>query len=268
LDLAETLLAALRNLAMAEKLPLFDDRQFILLIQSIIKQRLNKIAHIVHFILLMSTHLSAAIHRAYSKQGGMQAITLYDGRGRRKYLTSAERRAFAVAAARSAPAIQTFCLTLLYTGARVSELLALTPENIDRANGLIVIETLKRRRRGVFRAVPVPQKLLSRLATVHASPMRGDNEKRADRIWNWGRTSAWKHVKAVMESAGIEKSLAYPRSARHAFGVCAIQKGIALNLVQRWMGHARIETTAIYADASGSEERSVARRMWGDLPEH
>jgi site-specific recombinase XerD len=35
-----------------------------------------------------------------------------------------------------------------------------------------------------------------------------------------------------------------------------------MNLVQRWLGHARISTTAIYADASGPEEQALAARYW------
>lgn len=195
----------------------------------------------------------------------MPAISLYDCHGRRKYLTSNERRAFAAAALRSAPLIQTFCLTLLYTGARVSEVLALTPERIDHANSVIIFETLKRRRRGVFRAIPVPKELIERLVRVHGfSPPVIACEPGA-RLWHWSRTTAWKHVKAVMEAAGVPRSIASPKAARHAFAVDAIQLGIALNLVQRWMGHARIETTSIYADVTGEEERTIAERMWAGL---
>jgi site-specific recombinase XerD len=32
--------------------------------------------------------------------------------------------------------------------------------------------------------------------------------------------------------------------------------------IQRWMGHARLETTAIYASVLGEEERILARRTW------
>jgi integrase len=34
------------------------------------------------------------------------------------------------------------------------------------------------------------------------------------------------------------------------------------NLVQRWLGHAQLATTAIYADAVGEEERGIAARLW------
>ena len=46
------------------------------------------------------------------------------------------------------------------------------------------------------------------------------------------------------------------------FGVAAVQASIPLNLVQRWMGHADLATTAIYAEAIGKEERDIAARMW------
>jgi integrase/recombinase XerD len=34
------------------------------------------------------------------------------------------------------------------------------------------------------------------------------------------------------------------------------------HLVQRWLGHASLRTTAIYADVVGPEERAFAARMW------
>jgi integrase/recombinase XerD len=201
----------------------------------------------------------------------MLVQTLFDRRGNRKYLTSAERRTVALAALRMAPPIATFLLTLLHTGARISELLALTPERIDRANGVIIFETLKRRKRGIFRAVPVPSDLLNRLDAVHEiREAQNDPVRRIEPLWAWGRTTAWKHVKFVMRTAKISESLAMPRAARHAFAVNAVQSAIALNVVQRWMGHARIETTAIYADVTGKEEHALAKRTWaslGRLPE-
>ena len=42
----------------------------------------------------------------------------------------------------------------------------------------------------------------------------------------------------------------------------SLEKGIPLNLVQRWLGHAQRSTTAIYADAVGEEERHIAARLW------
>jgi hypothetical protein len=65
-----------------------------------------------------------------------------------------------------------------------------------------------------------------------------------------------------MQAAGISGAHASPKGLRHAFGVCAIQSNIPLNLIQRWLGHADIKTTTIYTDAMGPEEREFASRMW------
>jgi len=54
----------------------------------------------------------------------------------------------------------------------------------------------------------------------------------------------------------------WAKGLRHGFGVAAVQAYIPLNLVQRWLGHAQLSTTAIYAEAVGQEEQAIAARMW------
>jgi integrase len=188
---------------------------------------------------------------------------IYDNKGQRKYLTIKEREAFIGASSRLRPEAETFCLALVYTGARISEILALTPEHIDTGAGIIVIESLKKRRRGVFRAVPVPIHFLERLEAIHnLRHAQSDPKRRARRIWPWGRTTAWMLVKQVMRMIGVGPSQSMPKGLRHAFGVGAAQKNVPLNIVQKWMGHSKLSTTAIYSDAIGDEERALAERMW------
>jgi integrase/recombinase XerD len=74
--------------------------------------------------------------------------------------------------------------------------------------------------------------------------------------------TGWRPVHAVMEAGRLEGPHASPRGLRHGFGVAAVSPGIPLNLVQKWLGHAQLTTTAIYADAVGVEEKDIARRMW------
>lgn len=121
----------------------------------------------------------------------------------------------------------------------------------------LVFETLKQRKRGLFRAVPVPRPLITLLITYA--------RHRVDRLWPWGRTKAWKIVKSVMREAGTADCLCKPNALRHAFAMEAGQRAIPPNIVQRWLGHARIETAAIYAGAIGDEERNLARRAWSTL---
>ena len=165
------------------------------------------------------------------------------------------------AARKAAPEVETLCLTLAYTGARISEVLALTPASIDPGEQAIIIESLKKRARGIYRAVPVPHELIARLGEVHSSSNSDGNPRK--RLWCWGRTKAWAAVKEIMSEAEIAPALSMPKALRHGFGVAGVaDAGVPLNMMQKWLGHAKIETTAIYANAMGREERIIAKRMW------
>ncbi len=138
--------------------------------------------------------------------------TLFDQTGNRKYLVARERRAFARAACAEGGEIGTFCLTLAFTGARISEVLALTPERIDKGNCAIVFECLKRRERGIFRAVPVPLGLLMMIERVHG--IGTPDHAPAERLWTWCRTTAWKRVKLVMHIASCRIAAEIERACR------------------------------------------------------
>lgn len=188
---------------------------------------------------------------------------LYDTSGKRKYLTIDERRGFLSAAASARPEVYTFCAMLAYTGARISEVLALSPERFDIAEQTIRIECLKKRRRGIYRAVPVPRELLELLDKTHGIKKAQRTPQAArELIWPWCRTTGWKHVNQAMAAADIVGVHACPKGLRHSFGVSALQKEVPLNMVRKWLGHSRLSTTAIYADAMGDEEREIAVRFW------
>lgn len=185
-----------------------------------------------------------------------QHRSLYAADGRRKYLNLDERRAFLKAAAQQDHATRTLCLTLAYTGCRISEVLSLSLSSVQPVANLIAIRSLKKRGKVVVREIPVPSQLVSAL-------LRGRKHDCPDRpLWSFGRTLAWRRVKDVMAKAGISGLQASPRGLRHGFAVSAVLSGVPLTLVQKWLGHASLTTTAIYADVVGPEERAMASRMW------
>jgi integrase/recombinase XerD len=92
---------------------------------------------------------------------------LYDALGRRLYLTPKEGEAFLRTALGHDRPVRTFCSVLYYTGCRLSEALHLTPRRVDFADQVLIVESLKKRRKGVYRAVPVPPVLLDTLDMVH-----------------------------------------------------------------------------------------------------
>ena len=182
---------------------------------------------------------------------------MFDRAGNRKYLNNTERLAYLKAIRGEADkAHRAFCLTLFYTGCRISEALNLTASSIDLSQKAIVFETLKRRQRGVFRSVPVPDSLAGLLGKLVAGSIP------ATRIWPFSRPTAYRMVKDHMSQAGIAGAMASPKGLRHGFAIACIAKSIPLPTIQKWMGHARLETTAIYLAASGDEERNLARRIW------
>jgi len=191
------------------------------------------------------------------------ASLIYDRAGNRKYLTAAERGAFLQSLSAMTPEVRTFCRLLAYTGARVSEGLALTYGRVDTSAKLVVLESRKKRRRGVFRAIPLPDELLAELDGVHGLMDHHDDPAMRSRLlWPWCRTFAWMRVKEGMALAHVVGPQATPKGLRHAFAVTALQSGIPINLVRRWLGHSRLSTTEIYADAIGPEERAIAGRFW------
>jgi integrase/recombinase XerD len=193
-------------------------------------------------------------------------MQLHDLAGNRLYLTAAERDAFMAAARKAPPEVRTLCTVLHDTGCRESELLEVTPQRVDLAGGCIVIRTLKKRRDGIFRAVPVPPATLDQLDLAHRireAVKRGKGH--ADNpLWPWSRMTVWRRVREVMERAGIQEGPhRCPKGLRHGYGIHAISSGVPLNMLCKWMGHSSMEVTAIYADALGAEEQGIAARMWG-----
>lgn len=191
-----------------------------------------------------------------------EGMTLYSSRGR-KYLNTAERRRFLSVVKERPPAIRLFCMTLMWTGCRLSEALALAPRCFDVEGGTVAIKTLKRRKADIVRQVPIPPHLMKELcAWFDLTTAQRDPHWATSRLWRWSRTTAWRHVKNVMAEAEVSGGSAMPKGLRHTFGVAAFHS-VPPHLVQRWLGHASLRTTSIYGDVSGPEERSFAERLWG-----
>ena len=180
-------------------------------------------------------------------------------RGQRKYLTPEERAGFIAAAKQlKSRSARTYCLTLAVTGARISEPLELTPLHIDWVARTITLRTLKRRKL-VHRIIPVPDDLLDMIELVHDT---GNRRNVGLALWPIDRATAHRWVKQAMQIAGIIGDQASAKGLRHGFAIAALEKNVPLNIVSRWLGHSNLQTTAIYGNFTGKEERGLAARMW------
>lgn len=184
-----------------------------------------------------------------------EQIALFNDVGARKYLCASEIPRFLGATVTEDADTRAFCWLLVCTGCRLSEAISLTPAQLDADARRVILRTLKRRKI-VYRAVPVPETVMRQLLAL-ASDLSAE-----ERIWRWCRQTAWRRVKAVMRSASIEGAHAMPKGLRHAFGVANAEKNVPMATTQKWLGHAKLETTAIYQQAVGHEETAFAERLW------
>ncbi|MEM9906053.1 MAG: site-specific integrase [Cyanobacteria bacterium P01_D01_bin.44] len=187
-------------------------------------------------------------------------------------MTVEERTAFLEAAGKAERRVRTLCTVLAYTGCRLSEALELTPRRVDLSELSLRFRSLKKRKdkngrpKLIYRTVPVPPAVIEQLDLVYGIreiQRRGDAAELDVRIWSWKRCWTWNLAKQVMDVAEIQDGPhKTAKGLRHSYGVAAMKAGIQLNMLQKWMGHADLKTTAIYANALGEEERAIAARMW------
>lgn len=190
---------------------------------------------------------------------------IYDVQGHRKYVTDLERAAALMVARSRPPTTYTLFATLAYSGCRLSEALEMDGSRVDFEHQALVFRTLKKRDTQKYRVVPIPSQLLIDLDRVHSVRSHQASGGAADqRLWTWSRTHAWRLVKEILSEADVKGAAGSPKGLRHGFGVTAVTRGVPLHLVQRWLGHTQMATTAIYTDALGDEERQINTRMWND----
>lgn len=187
------------------------------------------------------------------------AMRLYDDESQRLYINANERRRFLLATEQEDAAVRAFCLTLFYTGCRISEARELRFAAIQPQERLISFRSLKKRGQHHIREIPVPAHLIEVFKDLpRALPLP---------IWTVdgqkvSRVTAYRWIKRVMERAEIVGPQASPKGLRHGYGIHAVRSGVQLHMLQKWMGHASMTTTAIYANAVGDEELEIADRMW------
>ena len=183
--------------------------------------------------------------------------SLFDREGNRKYLNPEERLKF-YEMAKLIPELRdrSFCLTLYYTGCRISEALELDSRSLDHSNKMLIFRTLKQRRNDRYRALPIPNEL------IHEIDSQIRSRTNTDLIWNFSRTTGWRVIRKIMQQAGLDGVKATPKGLRHGFAVACISAQIPMPTLQKWMGHSRFETTTIYLDFVGKDERDLAKRIW------
>ncbi len=179
----------------------------------------------------------------------------YDNEGKRKYLSRPEGQKFLEQVVRLPRLNALFCLTIYYTGCRISEALNLRWRDLDSEMKVFSIRSLKKRGRKEIRRIPIPEFLAQEL-------LKDSVSAKDQRIWSFSRTTGWRIIKGVMREATISGVHATCKGLRHGFGVRGALGQIPLSLIQQWMGHTDATTTAIYLAVQDEEERALIEKTW------
>ena len=185
----------------------------------------------------------------------ISVCSAHDREGRRKYLSRNEGRNFLEQAVTLPKREALFCLTLYYTGCRISEALDLRGYDLDVETKTLSIRSLKKRGRNQTRRIPVPEFLMLELIAARSA-------HRNRRLWKFSRVTGWRIIKRVMKAAGVSGVQATTKGLRHGFGVRGALVQIPASVIQQWMGHADLSTTAIYLAVQDEEERALIEKTW------
>ena len=192
--------------------------------------------------------------------GDKQVTSLRDKDGERKYLNAKERQTVYEKSNALIEEQKYFCLVIYWTGARIMEALNLFPRHIDIADESIVLRSLKKRGVILDRAIPIPPFFLAELVTFL------EGKKKDEPLWSFSRRTASRYVKKLMTLSDITGSKACSRGLRHSFAVNCVMNDVPLPTIKKWMGHKSLETTMIYTQIIGPEERRFAKRTWENIP--
>ena len=139
------------------------------------------------------------------------------------------------------------------SGLRVSELAALTLQQVDLENGFARVFGKGSKER----VVPMGARARDAVATWIASGrphfVKGRTRSElflSSRGTSLSRVALWDIVKKHAKRAGIAKSVK-PHLLRHSFATHLLSGGADLRSIQEMLGHASISTTQIYTSVEG-----------------
>lgn len=149
-------------------------------------------------------------------------------------------------------------LFAVYTGLRISDTKRVTPRNIEEADGQKWLRLDKMQKTGEPVNIPIdaifcgsPLKLLDKYYRGLDIPYFG---RYTDQYVN-------RKLKVLGAMAGIKKPITF-HTARHTNATHLLNKGVALGVVQKVLGHTKQSTTEIYAKTLQKTIREEIRKAF------
>jgi integrase/recombinase XerD len=149
--------------------------------------------------------------------------------------------------------------TLFQTGARVSEFTGIRVEDFFFEETMILITQGKG---GKSRYVPILPELAQELRTHLAGRTTG-HVFETNRHQPYSPRRIQQIVKATAEDAQIKKRV-YPHLLRHSVATTLLERGMPIDQIQKFLGHAKLETTQVYAESTTEMLKESYRRALGN----
>ena len=160
------------------------------------------------------------------------------------------------------------------SGLRVSELIGIEVPDIDFKGRAILIKVQKMRKRDGKaierkRLVPIDQGTLDMVREYlewrKQFPYKGDllfpiTRQRVDQIfWRLGRRAG---IKEIGDPAISKHRKLHPHVLRHSFAIHAVKKGMAIERLQKILGHQSPTTTSVYLQFSAADLHEDYDKIW------
>ncbi len=158
-------------------------------------------------------------------------------------------------------------LLMLDCGLRVSEVVRLQIKHFDFYKKEVLVESLKKRKQGEFRVVPLTDRAFAALAEYWEKLKHKRNPDNylfpaghGGKQPHMNRKQVWKRVKKHTDK------VVSPHDLRHTFATRVVSEGNDIRVAQRLLGHASQNTTEIYLHVPQEQLRrairSLERRNW------
>jgi len=149
----------------------------------------------------------------------------------------------------------------IFAGARIGEIAALTLGDVRGLDGkcVEVINLSKHQTKGnKSRRVFVSDELRKLINTYLVTQAKLDDSKafiRSSRTGShFSNVSLSLRFKGIYEAAGIKTS---SHSGRRSFATALASKGVGIKTIQHLLGHANLQTTALYIDVNDTQMASA-----------
>lgn len=159
------------------------------------------------------------------------------------------------------------CLGTIYTcGLRLQEGVHLQVSDVDSARMVLRVRQGKGRK---DRTVPLPEQTLAMLRRywlTHRHPVWlfptrvGKDQNPATAAAPLNGRSVQRAFQSARQASGLQKQ-ATVRSLRHSYATHLLQSGVNLRVIQAYLGHVSIQTTAIYTHLTQELEASVVEAI-------